>query len=196
MPLSDKPKTGPANAGNNIEIVRIDESRKKDVDLPNEPFPLSGKLHVYRDENGWRTEAEYFPEDKVTEMCFPDENYIFEEMKNDIFLGAYQNGVCIGLAVLKPGFFRYLYLYDLKVNRAYRKFHVGKALIGKAKEIALSMGYLGIYTQGQDNNLGACLFYLKSGFVVGGLDTNLYKGTPQEGKSDVIFYLDCSPSAR
>ncbi len=55
----------------------------------------------------------------------------------------------------------------------------------------MSSGYNGIYTQGQDNNLGACLFYVKAGFYIGGLDTNVYKGTKQEGKSDIIFYYDC-----
>ena len=84
-----------------------------------------------------------------------------------------------------------MYLYDLKVNREYRHKGVARLLLEKAKEIALSSGYSGIYTQGQDNNLGACLFYIKSGFYIGGLDTNVYKGTKQEGKSDIIFYLDC-----
>lgn len=50
--------------------------------------------------------------------------------------------------------------------------------------------YSGIYTQGQDNNLFACLFYIKTGFHIGGLDTNVYKGTKQEGKADILFYLN------
>ena len=48
----------------------------------------------------------------------------------------------------------------------------------------------GLYTQGQDNNLGACRFYLKAGFRIGGLDTEVYKGTNQEGKADILFYRD------
>ena len=56
--------------------------------------------------------------------------------------------------------------------------------------MASGKGYRGIYTQGQDNNLGACLFYLKCGFAIGGLDTRVYTGTSQEGKRDIIFYLD------
>ena len=61
-------------------------------------------------------------------------------------------------------------------------------LIEKSKQAAAEQGYLGIYTQGQDNNLGACLFYLNNGFVIGGLDTHVYNGTSQEGKSDILFY--------
>ena len=50
---------------------------------------------------------------------------------------------------------------------------------------------LGLYTIGQDNNLNACLFYLSCGFQIGGFDNKVYKGTSQEGKSDILFYLDC-----
>lgn len=62
-------------------------------------------------------------------------------------------------------------------------------LIEKSKEIALEHGYRGLYTQGQDNNLAACLLYIKNGFVIGGLDTHVYTGTTQEGKKDILFYL-------
>lgn len=92
-----------------------------------------------------------------SEMCFPDENYDYDKMaENSTFIGAYDNNVCIGLAIIQKG-----------------------------------SGYLGLYTQGQDNNLGACLFYIKNHFYIGGFDTNVYKGTKQEGKSDIIFYCDC-----
>lgn len=46
-----------------------------------------------------------------------------------------------------------MYLYDLKVNRAYRNRGVASLLIENAKKIASEKGYRGIYTQGQDNNL-------------------------------------------
>ncbi len=37
--------------------------------------------------------------------------------------------------------------------------------------------YNGIFTQEQDNNLSACLFYKKVEFKVGGLDTKVYCGS-------------------
>ena len=76
------------------------------------------------------------------------------------------------------------------MNREYRGKGAAAMLIEAAKRVALERGYKGIYTIGQDNNLGACLFYLKSGFRIGGLDTEVYKGTNQEGKKDIYFYLD------
>lgn len=85
---------------------------------------------------------------------------------------------------------KYMNLYDLKVNQNCRGQGVGAALVEKAKDAAREKGCRGIYTRGQDNNLPACLFYLKRGFRIGGLDTDVYKGTSQEGKSDILFYLD------
>lgn len=174
-----------------ITIRIITEENKQDIRLPNEPFPLFGQMiPSYRD-GQWDYKIEYWEEDKVTSMCFPDESYDFAAMsENSVFVGAYDDGVCIGLAVLQDGFFRYMYLYDLKVNASYRGQGVGRMLIDKAKEIARSKGYRGLYTIGQDNNLGACLFYVKNGFYIGGLDTNVYKGTSQEDKADILFYLD------
>lgn len=48
----------------------------------------------------------------------------------------------------------------------------------------------GLWTIGQDNNLAACLFYVNNGFRIGGLDTDVYIGTKQEGKADIYFYKD------
>lgn len=123
-------------------------------------------------------------------MRFPDEHYKLEEMPDATFLGAYEDEKCVGVAVLQEAMFKYMYLLDLKVNRDCRGKSIGKCLIERAKQLAAERGYRGIYTQGQDNNLGACRFYLRCGFRIGGLDTDVYKGTSQEGKSDIYFYLD------
>ena len=173
-----------------IEIRTIDAAHKQDINIPNQPFQLFGRMVPYYQDKQWGHTVELF--DTVSEMCFPDENYDFDEMsKNTTFLGAYDEDTCIGLAILQKGFFRYIYLYDLKVDQAYRGKGVGAQLIEQAKVVAKEAGYRGIYTIGQDNNLAACLFYIKNNFRIGGFDTEVYKGTNQEGKADIIFYLDC-----
>lgn len=173
-----------------IQIRQITAVNQEDIRLKNEPFKLFGKLRPFYQDEEWSYETEYFSEDRIEEMCFPDENYDFNEMSDSLFLGAYDGEDCIGLAILQPGFFKYMYLYDLKVASNYRGQKVGRLLIQKAKEIASQQGYCGIYTQGQDNNLGACLFYLAMGFVIGGIDTTVYRHTAQEGKTDILFYLE------
>ncbi len=173
-----------------IEIKIIDREHRADINIPNRPFRLFGRMIPAYTNEMWSYTIEKF--ENETQMCFPDENYDYDAMiGNSTFIGAYDHDACIGLAIMQSGFFKYMYLYDLKVNPEYRNQGVAKLLIDKAGELALSSGYNGIYTQGQDNNLGACLFYVKAGFYIGGLDTNVYKGTKQEGKSDIIFYYDC-----
>lgn len=51
-------------------------------------------------------------------------------------IDAYEDQTCIGLAILQPGFFSYLYLYDLKVSKDYRGRHIGQMLLQKASEVA------------------------------------------------------------
>ena len=173
------------------EIRVIDAENKQDINIPNEPFSLFGRMIPSYINEQWTYSIVRFKEDEISEMCFPDENYDYDRLsENSVFIGAYDDDKCIGLAIMQQAMFKYMYLYDLKVNADYRGKHIGAMLIEKSKEVALEQGYRGIYTQGQDNNLGACLFYLKNNFVIGGLDTHVYIGTLQEEKSDILFYLD------
>lgn len=169
----------------------ITRDHKEDINIKNQPFKLFGLLLPSYNNGRWDHTELLFPKENVTEMCFPDENYDFEEMsKNSVFVGAYDGDKCIGLAILQQAFFKYMYLYDLKVDSDCRGQGVGRLLIEKCRKVAAQQGYQGLYTQGQDNNLGACRFYLKNGFVIGGLDTHIYRGTSQEYKKDILFYCD------
>ncbi len=170
-----------------IEIKEITREHQADINIPNEPFTLFGRMLPTYMNKTWSYTVEY--DAHVTEMCFPDENYDFEKMaKNSVFLGAYEGDTCVGLAIMQENMFRHLYLYDLKVNTAYRRQGIAERLIERAMRLAEEKGYIGVYTIGQDNNLGACLFYLHCGFEIGGFDTRVYEGTAQEDKSDIYFY--------
>lgn len=174
-----------------IEIKVIGEEQKADIRLKNEPFPLWGKLVPSLRNGVWDYSVEEWPKEERKELCFPDEDYDFDEMKENYrFVGAYEDGVCVGLAVLKRGFFKYLYVDDLKVNRACRGRGIGRRLLEKADEVAKELGYRGLSLTAQDNNLSACLFYLAAGFRIGGFDTEVYRGTNQAEKADIIFYRD------
>lgn len=170
-----------------MEIRRITQDCAADLNLRNEPFAMPGKFIPELGDGIWSYRTE--PYKQVETMVFPDENYDFEELsEKGILLGAYENGECIGVAILQDHWLKYMYLYDLKVSAAARGKGVGKALIRAGLEAAKERGYLGIYTHAQDNNLNACLFYLKTGFEIGGFDNHAYNGTSQEGKADIIFY--------
>ena len=173
-----------------IELRIIDAAHGADIRLPNQPFELIGRMRPSYIDGKWDYDTERFAE--VTRMCFPDEDYDYAAMADEFaFIGAYDGGQCVGLAVMRDAMFKYMYLYDLKVSAEYRGRGVGSALIAAAKRLASERGYRGVYVVAQDNNLAACLLYIKCGFRIGGLDTDVYLGTSQQGKADITFYCEC-----
>lgn len=174
-----------------ITVKIIEKDREADIRIPNEPFSLYGRMVPRYDGERWSYDTVRFPEEQIGEMVFPDEGYDYDAMAETcIFVGAYEGEQCVGLAIYQHNWNKYLYLYDLKVNAAYRGQRIGERLIDAGRELARENGYRGVYTVGQDNNLGACSFYIRCGFEIGGLDTRVYQGTNQEGKRDILFYLE------
>lgn len=180
-----------------ITVKIIDKAREADIRIPNEPFSLYGRMIPRYDGEHWSYSTIELPPEQIGEMVFPDENYDFDAMEKEyIFVGAYAGDQCVGLAIYQHSWHKYLYLYDLKVNAEYRGHMVGRKLIEAGKKLAREEGYRGLYTIGQDNNLGACSFYIRCGFEIGGLDTRVYQGTSQEGKRDILFYLEAGGDTR
>lgn len=174
-----------------ISVRRIDETHAEDARLPNEPFQIWGRMIPCLEHGKWSYEVEEY--EQREEDCFPDEPYDVVK-DNAIFLGAYDEDICIGVAVLRKHMFKYLYLDDLKVSRDYRGCGVGGLLIKSCMREAEKLGMQGVYTIGQDSNLSACLFYLKQGFEIGGFDNRSYRGTSQEKSADIFFYKDIKNS--
>ncbi len=175
----------------NIIYRIIDEAHSADINIVNEPFPVYGRMIPSLSDGKWDYREVLFPAEEIEEMRFPDENYRYHEMiKDHAFIGAYDGEKCIGLAILADDWFKYMYLDDLKVNAAYRRMGVGHGLIEASMALAKERNYRGLYTIGQDNNLNACRFYLSCGFEIGGFNSRVYRGTKQEGKSDIYFYKE------
>ena len=170
-----------------ITVRRITAENRGDANIPNEPFSIWGRMVPSLSDGKWSYSTISF--ETPEEMCFPDFEYD-PGADDNIYLGAYDNGRCIGLAVLRKDMFRYLYLDDLKVSREYRGQGVGGMLIDACMQLAEELQLQGVCTVGQDNNLSACLFYLDHGFEIGGFDNRVYRGTSQEDKADIIFYRD------
>ena len=110
-----------------IEIRIIDPAHKMDIRIPNEPFPLWGRMIPSYENETWHYTVEEFAPQDISEMCFPDEDYDYDSLAgNHVFVGAYDGDQCVGLAVLADDWFKYMYLDDLKVCKRYRKQGVGK----------------------------------------------------------------------
>ena len=73
-----------------IKIRIIDKAHELDINIPNEPFSLFGRMLPSYIDGKWSYTTEKF--DTITEMCFPDENYNYDELaENHIFVGAYDD---------------------------------------------------------------------------------------------------------
>lgn len=172
-----------------IIIRLIGKENAADINIKNEPFKLIGRMVPCYQNEKWSYSI--VENEAIHWDLFPDENYEYEKMEKDyVFIGAYDGSTCIGLAILHKQWHKHIYLYDLKVNSVYRGQHIGSKMIEASYKYAKEHGYRGLWTIGQDNNLAACLFYVNNGFRIGGLDTDVYIGTKQEGKSDIYFYKD------
>lgn len=170
-----------------IRIRQITRENAGDLLLKNDPFSMPGRMIPELKNGIWSYRIESF--DTVSQMTFPDEAYDFDALcAEGVAFGAYDQETCVGLLVCKRSFWKYMYVYDLKVSASHRGQGIGRALIAAGKQEAHLQGYQGLYLQAQDNNLNACLFYLKAGFEIGGFDNHVYNGTSQAGKADIVFY--------
>ena len=68
-----------------FEIRSIDTNHKADINIPNEPFPLCGKMIPSLCDGIWRYRIEPFSAENLSEMAFPDENYDFDEMSSNCY---------------------------------------------------------------------------------------------------------------
>lgn len=173
----------------NIEIKEITTENQNALKLPNEPFLNEGRVIPIYDGRNWSYRIEEFPKEKITEQCFPQENYEFEKMGENFHgLAAYADGRCVGYAITYEEWNQYLYVDNVLVLKEYRRYGVGSRLLDSAMELAKKMNKLGVWLICQDNNLGACRFYFKNGYTLGGMNLPVYEGTKQEGKADLYLY--------
>jgi GNAT superfamily N-acetyltransferase len=85
----------------------------------------------------------------------------------------------IGQAVAAKHEFRFAKVCDIRVSLSERKKGVGRALIEALERWAWQQGYSGITAETQDNNPGACQFFLKCGYRFGGVDMFRYAALPE-----------------
>lgn len=120
-----------------IEIKKITVNNKNDINLPNQPFKIQGKLIPSLNNGKWDYKIQEFA--KISQQCFPNENYQYNS--NLIYIGDYDNSRYIGLAIFSKSMFNYLYLDDLKIDIDYRRRHIGNQLIdaglSEAKQLNL-----------------------------------------------------------
>ena len=107
---------------------------------------------------------------------------------NQVIYIALLHNQIIGLMVLKKNWNHYAYIEDITVDKKYRSLGVGKRLVNQAKQWAKKGNMPGIMLETQNNNVAACKFYEKCGFVIGGFDFLVYKGLDIENDEVAIYW--------
>lgn len=69
---------------------------------------------------------------------------------------------------------------DIRVSLSFRRRGVGDAMVALAADWAHSRGLLGLLAETQDVNAGACQFFSRCGFELGGIDMLRYVALSQQ----------------
>lgn len=159
------------NIAEEIIISPLKDELIEDINKTNDYFKVFGKVVPSFQSGKWSFEESLFDEPK--EIRFPDDKldwslYINREDKA-LFL-AYKNNNCIGQIRIIKDWNRFVIL-KISLQKEFRGYGIGKLLLTKAEEWAKQRKLIGMSLEAQDDNLGACRFYVKQGFILGGVDT-------------------------
>ncbi|WP_127539639.1 GNAT family N-acetyltransferase [Paenibacillus illinoisensis] len=151
----------------------------EDINKTNDSFNIYGRVVPSFQSGRWSYTEELY--DEMRETRFPDDqldwsHYINREDKA-LFL-AYMNNTCIGQIRIIKDWNRFCYIENIATKKDYRGSGVGKLLLHKAEAWAKQRKLIGMSLEAQDDNLGACRFYVKQGFILGGVDTLKQSYTP------------------
>ena len=172
-----------------MEIVKINRQNLADINKANQPFRIIGKIKPVFVDGIWTYTEEIYGQSYV--KAYPDDDLDYaayiDNPDKTIYL-AYSGSECIGQIVLRKDWNRYAFIEDICVAQSARGQGVGTGLIQKAVQWAEDSGMKGLALETQDNNLLACRFYAKCGFVIGAVNTMLYRNFDNE-ESAVFWYL-------
>ncbi|MBU7016327.1 MAG: GNAT family N-acetyltransferase [Theionarchaea archaeon] len=174
-----------------MNIKEIDKKTMIDVHKVNGMFTVKSKL-VLSLKNNTLTYAivEMPPYEKRYEKDDIDATYISDPDKT-IYL-AYINETIVGHIILRKNWNNYAYVEDIAVDVQFRQQGIGKALLSHAKKWAEEKELAGVMLETQNNNVAACKFYEKCGFILGGFDKYLYRGLHKNTEEIALYwyYID------
>ncbi|MGD6804421.1 GNAT family N-acetyltransferase [Rossellomorea aquimaris] len=160
------------NSESNIIIASLKQELIEDIPKTNDYFTLYGRVIPSLQSGKWTYKEILF--DEASETRFPDDKLDWSQYINSedraLFL-AYTNDTCIGQIRIVKDWNHFCYIENIAAKQEYRGSGVGKLLLHKAEEWAKQRKLIGMSLETQDDNLGACRFYVKHGFLLGGADT-------------------------
>ncbi|TNJ62846.1 GNAT family N-acetyltransferase [Paenibacillus hemerocallicola] len=111
-----------------------------------------------------------------------------DDNPNQVMYLAFAEEQVAGRIILRRNWNRYAYVEDIAVHKPFRGLGIGRQLIERARLWAQAGGMPGIMLETQSNNVLACKFYERCGFIIGGFDSQLYRGIHKHNDEIAIFW--------
>ncbi|WP_026831844.1 GNAT family N-acetyltransferase [Exiguobacterium undae] len=169
-----------------ITIQPLMEQSIAIINDTNEPFSIIGKILPSFSNGIWSYEEELY--NTPTEIRFPDDKLdwsTYIDSSEKIVLLAFHEDTCIGQIRLVKDWNRFAYIENIAVKKSFRKSGIGHLLLEAAENWAQEQSLIGLSLEAQNDNLIACRFYVKEGFVLGGVDMLKQSANP---KIDLTLY--------
>ena len=94
----------------------------------------------------------------------------------------------VGYAALSAGWNGLAFVDDIAVDAQWRGTGAAQRLMKQTFDWTGAKGLPGIRLETQTNNVAACRFYLRQGFVLGGYDRHLYEGLSPGTRETALFF--------
>ena len=177
-------------------IVRFNESFAQHLPHPQSTIDVIGRLVLRYDGDRWTT-SEEFLELPCTKM-YPEDSYDpaeYVDCPDRAAFLAMEGGRCVGYVRTCRRWNGNAHIEDITLDRGHRGRGLGTKLIDAVIGWANENGLHGVSLETQDWNLLACRFYMKYGFVLGGMDVLVYDAFEQT-RSEAALYFYLLPVAK
>ena len=173
-----------------MKIEKLTLDNKHDLHTPNQPFDVIGCLELCFEKGKW-SYCEVLS-GTVTKKQYPDfDGALAEDYIKGNGRGAYLVYVeekCVGQILLSKSWNKYAQIEDISVAQEYRGQGIGTALIKKAEEWAENNRLSALSAECQDNNILASRFLQKNGFMIGGVNTELYSALGEQYSTETAVF--------
>lgn len=178
----------------NCDIRKLDESSRCFLPHAHQPFDVIGRFIPMYDGETWSYREvldDTHRQKKYRDDRIAPKDYI-ENKERAIFL-AVCDDMCVGLVRMRVNWFGVGYIEDLAVDAQYRHMGIGQKLMDSAVDWCRELQIDRITLETQDNNVQACRFYIRYGFVICGIDTQKYSFL-EECRDEIAIYFSLAIS--
>lgn len=176
-----------------IIIKKLSVSNIGDINKCDSAFVINSKLIPHYEPENRRILYNVVPVTEYVKQYGPHELYKIDyssyigSADNTAFI-AYVDGRVAGQIVVSRNWNRFSSIEDIRVDAKFRRQGIGRALLKHAETWVRKNSFPGIMVETQDTNVGACRFYEKYGFVLGGFDTHLYHAADKYRDDIALFW--------